>query len=490
MKKRLRSLLRLLILGIVIVIGIIVVKTMTFASKQIEVAPVQKVPIPVSNIQHLVQAIRLPTVSQEGLIDTMAFLQLDSLIQNNFPNVHSQLEKTRIHQFSLIYKWQGKHPDLPPVLLTAHMDVVPVEENSKKDWQALPFSGELRDGFIWGRGTLDDKISVFGILQSVENLLNDHYEPERTVYLAFGHDEEISGLNGAASIARWFQEKNIHFEYVLDEGALILEKALPGLEKPLAMIGIAEKGYTTLKLTVALPEGGHSSMPPKATAIGILSQAIAQLETHPFPAKLDGATRGMLTYIGPEMSQPFRTIFANLWLTESLLKREFAQQSASSAMIRTTTAPTIINGGTKDNVLPTLASAKVNFRILPGETIASVKNYVRETIADERVAVTQDSVAAGDNPSKVSGTNTFGFLVIQKSIKEIFPNTVVAPSLVIGATDGRHYQSVSDNVYRFLPMQINNEDLARLHGINERVSIENYQNAIRFYRQLILNSCK
>lgn len=483
-----KGLLRLLILGIIILIGVMVVKTLIFHSKQIPVTPVQAVPVENAVVQHFAQAIQIPTASQAEKIDTQAFLQLDTLIQRTFPNVDSILEKHAINRFSKIFKWQGKNSDLLPVLLMAHMDVVPIEDSAK--WQVPPFSGALQNDFIWGRGTLDDKISVFSLLEAVEQLLKENYLPERTIYLAFGHDEEISGLNGAQAISEWFKQQNIHFEYVLDEGSLILEKALPGLKPPLAMIGVAEKGYTTLKLTVSLTEGGHSSMPPKQTAIGILSDAITELEENPFPARIDGASRGLLEYVGPEMPFPFKMVFANLWLTKGLLKYQFSQSPASSALIRTTTAPTIIRAGLKDNVLPSTAEAKINFRILPGETVESVLAQVRKTISDDRVKVEQDNTSFGENPSPVSSTNTFGFRVIQKSILEVFPNAIVAPALVIGATDSRHYTSVSDNIYRFLPIQLSNEDLSRFHGKDERVSVENYKNAIRFYRQLILNSSK
>ncbi len=483
-----RLLVRLLIWGLVVLLGIMAVKTMLFQSKQIPVPAVAPIAIEDDVIQRLTHAIQIPTISHTAHIDTAAFLQLDTLIQKAFPRVDSLLEKNYINRFSLVFKWQGKNPNLTPVLLIAHMDVVPVEDGTK--WEMPPFSGAVQNGYVWGRGTMDDKISVLSLLESVELLLQEDYVPERPIYLAFGHDEEISGLNGARSIANWLKSQNVHFEYVLDEGGIILEKALPGLEPPVAMIGVAEKGYTTLKLTVALENGGHSSMPPKQTAIGILSEAITKLEAHPFPAKIDGAARGLLENVGPEMSLPFKIVFANRWLTEGLLKYQFSQAPASSAMIRTTTAPTIIHAGVKDNVLPSTAEAKINFRILPGETIETVMDYVRRTIADERVNVAQDNASFGENPSPVSATNTFGYSVIQKSVREIFPQAIVAPYLVIGATDSRHYGEVSKNIYRFLPIQLVNEDLSRIHGHNERISVANYKNSIRFYRQLILNSSK
>lgn len=371
-----------------------------------------------------------------------------------------------------------------------HLDVVPVEGKSEHQWTEQPFSGKVQDGYIWGRGALDDKSSVFGILEAVELLLQKNYAPERTVYLAFGHDEEVSGINGAIRIAAWLQQQGVQAEYVLDEGLVVLEQALPGLEQPLAMIGVAEKGYTTLRLTAKLPEGGHSSMPPQGTAIGILSQALVTLENEPFPAKIDGATAGLLRYAGPETWLPYKVLFANLWLTGGVLMGQLGKEPAANAIIRTTTAPTMLQGGVRENVLPTEATAVINFRILPGETVESVRAYVQETIDNERITVEIMQEEFSSNPSPISATNTFGFEVLQRSMQEVFPDVVVAPALVVGATDSRHYSQLTNNIYRFMPVQLTKADLKRIHGIDERISVEQYKQMIRFYRQLILNSCK
>jgi carboxypeptidase PM20D1 len=247
-----------------------------------------------------------------------------------------------------------------------------------------PFSGDVRDGYIWGRGTLDDKVSAFGILEAVEMLLQAGYQPNRSIYIAFGHDEEVGGTNGAKEIAQFFKDQGITFEFVVDEGSIILNNALKGLQPPLAMIGIAEKGYTTVTLT-AQGEGGHSSMPPPHTAIGILSKAICRLEDNPMPASTEGPLSLMLETLAPEMQQPYRTVFSNLWLFEGVLKRQLSAGNASNAIVRTTTAPTMLQAGIKDNVLPTTASATVNFRIRPTETVDDVLRHVRHIIADERI---------------------------------------------------------------------------------------------------------
>jgi len=483
-----RLIFRLFILTVIVIVMVFTIKTIRYPSMQVKIEPIEKVAIDNAVAQRLGQAIQFPTISFESKVDTTAFENLDSFIQKSYPLIDSLLEKETINRFSYIYKWQGKNPKLNPILLLAHLDVVPVEESSLDKWTHPPFSGKIVDNVIWGRGAMDDKSSIFSILEAVEMLLKSDYLPERTVYLAFGHDEEVSGLNGAQVIAKKFKQQKIEFEFILDEGSLIVENAVAGLASPLALIGVAEKGYTTLTLTANLEEGGHSSMPPSETAVGVLSKAIYTLQENPFPAKIDGAVRDMFNHIGPEMGAFNKVLFANLWLTEGLIVGQFNKSPQSSAMIRTTTAPTMLRGGIKDNVLPTKASARINFRILPGETVESVANYVRETIDDDRVIVAPPDAQKSQNPSVVSSTESFGFQIIQTTIQQLNPDVVVAPSLVIAATDSRHYTELSDHIYRFQPIQIDKSETKRFHGIDEQLEVENYKNMIRFYRELILNA--
>ena len=491
MKSFLRKLFRLLLLGLFVILGIIIVKTLSFSSKQNQVKQIEKIEINAAVETRFSSVLKLATISYPSHVDTGMFEQLLQHIDSNYLLVDSILDKEVINKFSLIYKWHGKNSKLKPILLMGHTDVIPIEEQSLDSWIEKPFSGEIKDAYIWGRGTLDDKLNVFGILEAIEAMLKENYQPNRTIYLAFGHDEEVGGRNGAKAQVEWFKKRGIDFEYILDEGSIILEKALPGLAAPAALIGIAEKGYTTLALSVNLKNGGHSSMPLKETAIGILSKALSTLEANPFPAKIDGATRKLLEYTGPEMNTMYKAIFANLWLFEPLLKKQFSKSPVSNAVLRTTTAITMIRGGIRENVLPSTASAKINFRILPGETVNTVVDYVRKTIDTDKVIVNRPKKASfSSNPSKLSDINSFGYNVIQNTIQELFPAVVVAPSLVVAGTDSRHYEDLSDNIFRFTPMQLGNIDLKRIHGINERISIENYKQVIRFYRRLIENSCK
>lgn len=485
-----RRIFRLLFITLLFLTGIIIVNAIFLPSKQIPVDPIEPVPIDEAAIERLAQAIRIPTVSQVGRIDTSAFYQIDALIRRNYPLTDSLLEFRHINLFSQVFKWRGRNAKLQPILLIGHLDVVPVEEESRDQWREPPFSGKIQDGYIWGRGAMDDKLSVFGWLETAEQLLREGYQPERTVYFAFGHDEEISGKNGAGAIAAYFKRQNIRFSYVLDEGMMIVKEALPGIEAPVALIGVAEKGYVSLKLNVQLKEGGHSSMPPPETAISILGAAIARLKKNPFPMKIDGAVQELFTYAAPEMSLPYKAVFANLWLTKGLLKKMLSQDPASAALLRTTIAPTMIEGGVKENVLPTQAEAVVNFRILPGETKADVEEYVRKTIKDKRITLEVYNPEYAKDPAPVSATNSFGFQVLHKTIRETVPEAVVAPGLFIAITDSYQYLELADDVYRFLPITVSREDIKGVHGINERLAVENYKQLLRFYRQLIINSCR
>lgn len=486
MRKLLRRLFRLTLFALVIVLGVVVVKTLSFGSQQIPVDPVSGIDVDDAAAQRLSTAIGYPTVSTEQGVDTAAFVGLDTFLQQQFPLVHRELSLKKMAQFSRLYHWPGTNPKLEPILLLAHLDVVPVEAESAGAWTVPAFSGRIHEGYIWGRGTLDDKESALAILEATEQLLKDGFQPVRPVYIALGHDEEVGGY-GAQAMARYFVREGLQFAYVLDEGSLVVNDALPGLDQPLAMIGLSEKGYLSLQLTARLPEGGHSSTPPAQTAVGVLSQAITRLQENPFPARLEGPTRQLFMYAGPEMSLPLKAIFANLWLTEGLLKAQLSNKNTTSAMIRTTTAPTMVRGGVKDNVLPTEARAVVNFRIMPGETTKSVIQRVNRVIDDNRVTIAPLDSNIFD-PAPVSETNAFGFQVLHKTIRQLYPEAIVAPSLVTGATDSRHYREVALQTYRFRPVQLDQEDISGIHGIDERISVANYKKSIQWYHQLIRNS--
>ena len=271
---------------------------------------------------------------------------------------------------------------------------------------------------------------------------------------------------------------------MLDEGQAIIQDLIPGIEQKTALIGIAEKGYLTLELSLAMV-GGHSSTPAKETAIDVLSTAISQLKSNPLPASINPVLARFMDKLGPEMGFAAKMAFGNRWLFKSYLLNEYAKTKSGNANIRTTTSPTIFEAGIKENVIPTTARAIVNFRIIPGETIEDVLNHVTKTVSDKRIQV--EIVGQGFNPSPVSPTNNTEYVLLERSIKEVFPSILSAPSLVIGATDARHFSEVSPNVYRFSPFHIHSKNLTCFHGIDERIGKSEFENGIRFYRRIIEN---
>jgi len=367
----------------------------------------------------------------------------------------------------------------------AHMDVVPADPASEKNWSYPPFAGRIAGGYVWGRGTMDDKASVLAILEAAEYLLAHGFTPRRTLYFAFGHDEEIGGSRGAAEIAALLRRRDAELDFVIDEGGNILDGIIPGPRAPVALIGIAEKGYVSLELTVAMP-GGHASTPPSHTAVGVLSSAVAALEGSPFPARLSEPLRQMFSFLGPEMNWPQKIALANLWLFAPLVERQLAQSPLTNAAIRTTQAATVFHAGVKDNVLPLSAAAIVNFRILPGDTIAAVLDHARRVVNNDAVKIAPLDIRV--EPSPVSDPQSPAFQRLHQTIREVAPEVLVAPSLLVAATDARHYAPLSRNIFRFLPITITREDARRFHGVDERIAVSDYERCVRFYVQLMRNS--
>jgi carboxypeptidase PM20D1 len=332
---------------------------------------------------------------------------------------------------------------------------------------------------------MDDKGNLMAVLEAVEHLVADGAAPRRTIYLAFGHDEEVGG-RGATATAALLASRDVELEYVVDEGGAITTGLVAGVAAPVAVVGIAEKGYVSLELT-AHAEGGHSSMPPTQTAVGRLGLAVARLEAHKMPRAIRGATAAMLDYIGPEMAFPRRLALANRWLFGGLVARSFGATPGGDAMLRTTTAPTILQAGVKENVLPSTARAVVNFRILPGDSVAGVLAHARRVVADSQVTI---AVIASNvsEPSPVSPTESENFRLIQRTITQVAPGTVVAPWLLVGGTDSRQYTRLTSNVYRAEVATIGPDDLTRTHGTDERLAIPDYARAIAFFVQLLRNS--
>lgn len=316
-------------------------------------------------------------------------------------------------------------------------------------------------------------------------LLAENFRPTRTVYLAYGHDEEVGGVGGAREIAALLRRRGVKLEMVLDEGGVIGDSVLTGVREPVALVGIAEKGFATIELKARVA-GGHSSLPPAQTAVGIVSAAVAKLDQNPMPPRLEGPTRQLFDHVGPEFPILQRALFANLWLTRVVVMRKLQENPTTNAMVRTTTAPTMFQAGTKDNVLPSHARAVINFRILPGDSVRAVVEHVRRVVDDDRVEIKEIGRFSAE-PSPVSRTDSNAFRTLERTIRSIVPNAIVAPYLVVVVTDARYYTDISENVYRFLPLRLTSRDLERVHGIDERVGVREYETAIRIYRQLVID---
>ena len=425
--------------------------------------------------QHLSEAVRFQTISfsEDSEPDSASFNGFHRFLESTFPLVHQNLDLEKVNQYSLLYTWKGTDPSKKPLILMSHQDVVPVDQPTLGDWEAGPFEGKITDTHIIGRGTMDDKGSLMAVMESVEMLLKEGYAPSRTLYLAFGHDEEVGGSNGAARIASHLKEKGVRAAMTLDEGGFIAEDMIPGVESPVAMVNLAEKGFASFRLIVET-RGGHSSQPPRDNTIGMLARAIVELENNQLPYKLVEPINYQFDYMGAELPFFKKLAFANPWM--------FKKPILEALNAHTTTAPTIIEGGVKNNVIPTVAEATINFRILPGETIESVQAHIQTTVGDK---IKVEPVGFLTNPSPVSGIDSKAFTDLEKTIRSVFPTTIVVPGLVGGGTDARYFYEISDDVYRFYPIRIGPESMTRFHGIDEKISKENYLEIIEFTYQLI-----
>ncbi len=486
MKKRAWRMARVVVLGLVAFFAVLAVRAETVPSRQPVVAPLSPVAVDADAVAaKLATVVKRKTVS--AALDAPAPpAELDALhadLAAAFPKVSAALTREVIGDHSLLYTWKGADAAKAPIILCAHLDVVPVEPGTESGWAHPPFDGAIEGGFVWGRGTIDDKGSLVAILEAVEVLLREGFAPARTVYLAFGQDEEISGLRGAARIVDVLAERGVHAELALDEGSALVEGVVTDVPAPVAAIGIAEKGYLSLDLKVAIP-GGHSSTPAPENALTVLARAIERLQADPMPARIDGATEQFFAWAAPEMRFGPKLALANTWVMGPLVRRMLAKSPTLGAAIRTTTAVTIFHAGVKENVVPATATATVNFRVLPGDTTDDVIEHARRAIDDARVVI-EPQAGSRTEASKVSRVDAPAFRLLASTVREVFPGTVVAPSLVLGATDGRYYGKVADDVYRFAPFRLTAADIKRIHGKDERLAVASLADGVRFYRRLV-----
>ncbi len=430
-------------------------------------------PHPLPAARRLSQALTYPTVSHQDItrMDLPVFSAFEAFLEAEYPLIHHQLTKTVVNGHGLVFHWPGRDRK-QPILLTAHYDVVPAGEEG---WPYPPFSGHIADDRVYGRGSFDDKGSLIAILEAITALLEEGFVPASDVYLACGFDEEVGGAHGARQIAAHFESQGLMFDYVLDEGGAVADGAMMGIGKPVAVIGVAEKGHTSFQLTFS-GEEGHAFTPPETTAVGKMARFISLAEARPAKPRLTDTVKAMLAATAAHRPGIQGFVLSHPGLFEPLIIRTLLKNRQTAAMVRTTLAFTQASGGTAHNVLPKTASCTVNVRILQGDSSEAALARLRGLgIPFESVAILQDE------PTKSSDLKSPAMELIKNCIAQVFPDAVITPYLMTGGTDCRHYDRVTRNAYRFLPARVTEQELSLMHGRGEYLSIENLKAMIAFY---------
>lgn len=480
-----------------LLIGILSWNYLRFSSRQEKPGAIAALNLVVDPIlERFKEAIQIVTVStpMSRIANDSELYRFRDYIQTLFPNLHTSPFVRRTGKDlgdernpSMLFQWPGQEPELGAILLMSHFDVVPVEASSLSKWTHPPFSGHMDDEFIWGRGTLDCKQGVMAILEAISLLSTQGFQPKRTIYVALGHDEEIGGADGNLKIAAWFRSHRIRLHTIIDEGGCVFTE-FPGLGSPAALVGVAEKGFLTVEITanVNADKVGHSSMPPRETAVSILSSAIHRVQLSQFPARIDGGLRDTLNFLGPEMPFDKKMAMSNMWLFGPLVKRTLSAKPSGDALLRTTIAPTMIEGGVSENVLPAQATAKLNLRLLPGDSIKSSLDYLCRSINDPRVSLKPLNKPREASP--VSDIDSEPFRILQTTIHQVLPDVVVAPFVLVGSTDTVHYTDLCEHIFRFIPARLSERDTQRFHGIDERIAKKDYLEIVSFFHQYIINA--
>lgn len=470
----------IILVVLIIFLSVILIRTATFKPKEQNVTNAEKIDfdgdLAVNSLQQL---IRCKTVSyyDKELENDVEFEKLIALLPQLYPNVFKICEFKQLPDRALLFKWQGKKSE-DPVVLMAHYDVVPADE---KSWEKPPFDAVIENGVLWGRGSLDTKVTFNGVLFSANTLIGEGFVPENDIYFAFSGGEEING-NGAVNIVNYFTENGIKPQFVLDEGGAVVEDVFPGVKEPCAMVGIAEKGMLNLTFSVK-SNGGHASSPKPHTPIGVLSQACCKVENHPFKMHITKPVEKMFDTLGRRSTFLYRMIFANMWLFSGVLDMICKKSGGElNALVRTTVAFTQSTGSSAPNVIPPEASMTANLRLNPCDTVKSAVEYIKNVIDDENIELT---VGSNMQPSPVSTVDCDGFQKISSAISDTWKGTLVSPYLMVQCSDSRHYRDLSDKVFRFSAMDLTTDERKTIHGHNERIRIETVNSAIEFYIRLM-----
>jgi carboxypeptidase PM20D1 len=468
--------------------GVVAIRTATFKPPGVaglaaaSLAP--EAPIDASGAaQHLSQAVRFQTVSHQDAAqdDRSAWDAQRAWLVQTYPKLHAAATREIVGDGALIYTWKGSDPALDPIILMAHQDVVPVADETLSQWQAQPFSGEIKDGAVWGRGSIDDKGSLVALMEAAEALAAQGFKPRRTILIVSGNNEEVMRpVGGAKAIADTLKARGVKAMFALDEGMAVITD-YPVVKAPVALIGVAEKGYATLRVT-ARGEGGHSSSPPRETAAVVLSRAVVRISDHPFPMRFSGPMADTLRGLGDRLPLTAKMAVANDWLFGPLLVSQIAATPAGASGLHTTIAPTMLEGSPKENVLPTKATARINYRIQPGDTADSVMRRARAAVGDLPVELAWEGTPM--DPSPISSTRSDAYRAIA-ALAQAASGAPVAPTLVTAGTDSRWLAPVARDVYRFQPIRFALKDIEMVHGVNEHLRIEDLHAMAEFYARLM-----
>ena len=467
--------------------GTVAVRTATFSPDAVADGSAIKVaaPVPVDTqtaARHMSEAVQFRTVSNQDPAknEVAEWDRLHAWLAATYPKAHAAMQQEKLGQ-TLVYTWPGSDPAAQPIILMAHQDVVPVTPGTEKDWKHDPFAGVIAEGAVWGRGTIDDKGQLVTMFEAMDALAAQGFKPRRTVIVVSGHDEEVGGT-GAAAAAKLLASRKVKALFTIDEGGVITSDT-PVIDSPAMMIGVAEKGYATLRVRADAP-GGHSSMPPAEIGTVNLAKAVVALHADQHPMELRGPVLGMIDVLAAKAGGSTKIAAANKWLLSSQIVKSMAKSPSSAAMLHTTVAPTMLEGSPKENVLPQTASALVNYRIAPWDSSAKVLERARA--ATKGLPVTVDfTERAAREPTPVSSTTSLGWQLIVAAAQAGHQGVVAAPYLVVGGTDSRSMTPVSDDVYRFAAITLSTPETKMIHGTNEHITLANLDSAIAFYTRLI-----
>lgn len=475
----------------VVVAGTVAYRTVTYrAPSEAAGAPVALAPAVAIDVdraaRHLAEAIRIRTVSHQQAADNdlAEWDRLHAWLQATYPAAHAAMRREVVGGHTLIYTWPGSEPALPAVVLLAHHDVVPVTPGTEGDWQHPPFDGVIDGQAVWGRGAIDDKGSLVGLFEGIEALAATGFQPRRTLIVVSGHDEEAGG-SGARAAAELLQSRRVRAQFVLDEGLAVVAD-FPLLGGPVALIGVAEKGYATLRIT-APAKGGHSSAPPPQTGVEVLARAVLAITGRPFELRFAGAPAEMVRELAPTAGTAVKMAVANEWLFRPLLVKQIAATPAGAASLHTTIAPTMLRGSPKENVLPQDATAWINYRIAPGNTTEEVLQRAREATRGLPVELAWEGRAYDPPPVSSSQSEAYRLLAALASDGGATP---VAPGLVTATTDSRSMVPIAENVYRFQPIVASLHEFEMIHGTNEHMTLENLRRTAQFYAQLVATAAR